>query len=54
MTTLDYPTLEELAGWLYDEDDNPPVIREVDIDIAAEIRWEDSEYQIPNKKENEK
>jgi hypothetical protein len=30
------PSLEELAGWMYDEDDNPPVITEVDIDWQGE------------------
>jgi hypothetical protein len=41
MMTLDYPTLEELAGWPYDENDDNPVITESDIDDPAEIREAD-------------
>jgi hypothetical protein len=40
----EFPTLEELAGWPFDEDDNPPVITDADIDVAAEIADEDTEY----------
>jgi hypothetical protein len=43
-------TLEELAGWPYDEDDNPAQITEADIDIAAEIR-EDDELVEHNRRE---
>jgi hypothetical protein len=34
---MDLMTLDEIAGWLYDEDDNPPVIFETDIDFATEL-----------------
>jgi hypothetical protein len=40
----EFPTLEELAGWPYDEADNPAVITDADIDVAAEILDEDTEY----------
>jgi hypothetical protein len=30
-------SLEELAGWLYDEDDNPPQVFDTDIDYAGEL-----------------
>jgi hypothetical protein len=32
-----WDTLDELAGWPYDEHDNPPVITDADIDFAAEL-----------------
>jgi hypothetical protein len=31
MTVIDLPTLEELNGWMYDEDDDPSTITEADI-----------------------
>ena len=33
-----------MAGWPWDEDDNPPFVTEADIDVAAEIADEDTEY----------
>ena len=44
ISVREFPTLEELAGWPWDEDDNPPVVTEADIDVAAEIADEDAEY----------
>jgi hypothetical protein len=40
MTTTHY-TSEELAGWAYDENGDPTVVTESDIDIAADIADED-------------
>jgi hypothetical protein len=54
MITREYESLEELAGWPFDEHDNPPVIREVDIDIVAEIRDADetAEHQRAEERED--
>jgi hypothetical protein len=40
----EFPTLEELAGWPFDEAADAPQVTESDIDVAAEIRDEDTEY----------
>jgi hypothetical protein len=40
----EFPTLEELAGWPWNEDDDAPQVTEADIDVAAEIAEEDTEY----------
>jgi hypothetical protein len=34
---MTYEALEEIAGWQYDEDDNPGVITEFDIDWYDEF-----------------
>jgi hypothetical protein len=36
MSIHDIPSLEEEYGWMYDEDDNPPVIFDTDFDFAGE------------------
>jgi hypothetical protein len=53
MITREYLPLEELAGWPYDADDNPPVITDVDIDVAAEIRDADEAYEHQRMEERE-
>jgi hypothetical protein len=40
----EFPILEELAGWPWNEDDDAPQVTEADIDVAAEIAEEDTEY----------
>jgi hypothetical protein len=53
-TVFDLPTLEELAGWPYDENDNPPLITESDVhfddeiaaaDVIAEEWWENQRLE---------
>jgi hypothetical protein len=37
MRVCELPTLEELSGWQFDEDDNPSVITESDVDDYDEF-----------------
>jgi hypothetical protein len=41
MTVQELPTLEEMNGWMYDEDNDPTVVTESDIDEADDLRAED-------------
>jgi hypothetical protein len=49
--TREVPSMEEEYGWPYDEDDDPPIVTESDIDVAAEIEADDEgiDYDEPRR-----
>jgi hypothetical protein len=42
---ISLPTMEEMYGWMYDPEDDNPIVTESDISIADEIVWEDELWQ---------